>query len=559
MNFELSPNPDGALSPAPGFRRLDGLPPWVIVVLVLFLIVRLYDVGVAPFLHLPASGKASAAPAKGGDVDDELMQDPLETDLEAKTAFAQTLSQPGTVVKPDAKALRQALQSAEHLQQESDNSPGAARRVILLRALLNAAAPGKDALPPLAVGKNGLAPLDAFGRALPPDLPAPDRSRYAAEARLWQTVFQGGSLSPHQIADVAAQIRRLPNLRWWQNPALIALYTEQGDLAEAGRYARVARDSALPSILPFGALMLARLGFILLGLVLLIYFVVRRVQKEDLPPGAAPPSDLWPTVPEPIPFAQRRLGAGDLMGVFVLYLLSREVIGVLLTGFSGFGVPRLLHFPGLLAPFRPALDRMSATDRTTAGIVLELAVYLLSAMPPFVLLWTLARRRGASLADEIGWTNCRLGLNLLYGAGGFAVASALMLPVMLIGRVLFRHAPDPSNPVIPQLVGTSGVWGPLLLVLLASFGAPIVEELLFRGVFYQAAKLRLGVWPAIVLTGLVFGFVHPVGIAEMLAIGTLGGVFAWMAETRKSLVPSMFAHFLQNFTTTLLLLSVLSG
>jgi membrane protease YdiL (CAAX protease family) len=134
-----------------------------------------------------------------------------------------------------------------------------------------------------------------------------------------------------------------------------------------------------------------------------------------------------------------------------------------------------------------------------------------------------------------------------------------MLPVIWLGQWLFRHAPDPSNPVIPQLVGTSGFWGPFLLLLLASVAAPIVEEVLFRGVFYNAAKMRLGVWPAIVLTGFVFGFVHPVGIAEMLAIGTLGGVFAWMAETRKSLAPSMFAHFLQNFTTTVLLLSVLSG
>ena len=134
-----------------------------------------------------------------------------------------------------------------------------------------------------------------------------------------------------------------------------------------------------------------------------------------------------------------------------------------------------------------------------------------------------------------------------------------MIPVILIGRVVFRHAPDPSNPAISQLVGTSGLWGPLMLVALASLAAPVVEELLFRGVFYPAAKLRLGVWPAIVLTGFVFGIVHPVGLAEMLAIGTLGGVFAWMAETRKSLAPSMFAHFLQNFTTTLLLLSVLSG
>jgi len=134
-----------------------------------------------------------------------------------------------------------------------------------------------------------------------------------------------------------------------------------------------------------------------------------------------------------------------------------------------------------------------------------------------------------------------------------------MVPAAILGRALFRHAPDPSNPAIPQLVGSPSLGTTLLLVALASAAAPVVEELLFRGVFYQAARLKLGVWPAIVVTGLVFGFVHPVGIVEMLAIAVLGGVFAWMAETRQSLLPSMAAHCLQNLTTTLLLLLILAG
>lgn len=546
-------------SPAspPDVRR-DRLPFWVAVLLALFLLVRLYDVGVAPFLGHKSS-KTAAAQVKSSDVDDASMQDLLEADLQSKMAFLQASGKSGSVVHPDLHSLRAALSAAESLQQESGNSPGAARRLILIRALIGIAAPGSKNSPPLAADKHGLAPLDAFGSALPADLAPPDRIRYAAEARLWQTVFQGGALSPHQIAAAAAQIRHIPNIRWWQNPALIALYTQQGDLSEANRYAQQARDDALPSILPFGLLMLIRIGLTLLGIVLLLYFVIRAAQRRNQAPDSPPPADLWPTVPEAIPASERKLGAGDLMGIFVVYLLARAVIGFLLTGFSGFDIKWLPHFEGLLAPYRPALDRMPSSERMTVGIILESAVYLLSAVPPFILLWTLARRRGACLADELGWTRRHLGQNLLYGVGGFAIASALILPVSLIARWLFRAAPDPSNPVIPQLINTSGFWGPFLLIALASFGAPIVEELLFRGVFYNSVKLLFGVWPGIILTGLIFGFVHPVGIAEMLAIGTLGGVFAWMAETRKSLAPSMFAHFLQNFTTTLLLLAILSG
>lgn len=539
--------------------RRDRLSPWVIALLVLFLGRQLYDVGLAPLfsravLHKPVT---AATQTQGNGLDDDAMQDLIQVDLQTKAAYLSSLARPEGPSHLDPQALRSALKSAEQLQRESGNSPSAARRLLLLRSLLP---PGRGAVPPLAVGKGGLDPLAAFGSSLPPDIPPQEKARYAAEGQLWRTVFQGGRLSPGQRADAEARIRRLPNIRWWAYPALQALATGQGDDAGARRYATQARDKALPSVALFGVIGLVRFGFILLGALMLLYLFIRWLAGRGDPHGKPLP-DLWPTLPPAIPDAQRRLGAGDLMGVFVLYLLTREVISIAL---GGLDVPRWFHvphahLPGLLDPFRPRLAQMPAAQRTTVGIVLETVVYLLSALPPILVLCAMARRRGASLADEIGWTRRRLGVNLLYGAGGFAVASFLMIVVAFPARWIFRHAPDPSNPVIPQLIGTTGFWAPFLLVLLASVGAPLVEEFLFRGVLYQAARLRLGVWPAIIVSGLIFGFVHPVGIASMLAIATLGGVFAWMAETRKSLAPSMLAHFLQNFTTTILLLSVLGS
>lgn len=551
-------NSDNSDSPAaPSFRRQDNLPRWVVALLVIFLVMRVYDVCIYPLLT--HSSHKSQAAAKAGGLDDEAMQDWIQTDLQAKYAFVLAHSKPATVVHPDGKSLQDALKAAERLQKETGNSPGAARRVILLRALVDIAMPGDKNVPPLAIGKNKLAPLDAFGAALPADLDAADKARYAGEARLWRTVFEGGKLTSSQIGEAAAKISRLPNIRWWRSPALMALYNQQNDSAKSNSYAMQARADAVPSLVPFGLLGALRIGLILLGIALLLYFAYRARQRRKLPPGAALKSDLWPTVPERIPLSERRLGAGDLMGVFVLYLVTRAVIEFLLTGASGFDVKGLPHFAGLLAPFHGTLQKMPSSDRMTAEIVLESIVYLLSAVPPFIMLWTLARQRGANLGDELGWTSRNLGANLLYGIGGFGIASALILPVSAIARQIFQYAPDPSNPVIPQLANTSGFWGPFLLIALASIGAPIIEELLFRGVFYNSAKMLIGVWPAIVLTGLVFGFIHPVGIAEMFAIATLGGVFAWMAETRKSLAPSMLGHFLLNSTSTLLLLSVLSG
>lgn len=532
----------GADAPMPRHpARRDSLPWWVIGLLAVFAVLRLVDAATAPQQSSHVGSRL--AQKADGSLDSSSMQDLIQADFKAKTAYALSFGTsltPGAVVHPDVSSLQDALKAAETLLSES-HTPGAARRVILLRALL-----AQRTVPPLAA-VHGFAPLDAFTVALPSDLPAPDKARYGAEGRLWQTVFEGGRLSPNQISAAAAQIRALPGIRWWRNPALQSLYQAQGDLSEAARYARAAQSDALPSLGPFSALLLFRLGMILLGVAWLLYFLVRP-KNED--------AGLWPTVPAALPDSERRLGAGDLMAVFVVFLVAREVIGWTLIGI---GIPHRFHINGLLTPYLPALKAMPAAQRTTVSVALEAAVYILSAVPPIVYLWAMARARGASLAREIGWQARPAGVNLLYGVGGFGVASALMLPAAIIGRVVFRHAPDPSNPAIPQLVQASGLGTILLLVLLASLAAPLVEELLFRGVLYQAARLKLGVWPAIIITGLVFGFVHPVGIAEMLAIAVLGGVFAWMAETRKSLLPSMFAHCLQNLSTTLLLLFILAG
>ncbi|MBV9849623.1 MAG: CPBP family intramembrane metalloprotease [Armatimonadetes bacterium] len=544
---EAWPEPPTGPPPAPASARRDALPPWVIVLLVFFFGLRVVEVASESRGSPAGAHHLSAGSEKS--VDTDSMQDLIEADLQAKAAYASSLPRP--VARPETKALRGALKAAEELEAETDNAPGAARRVILLRALL-----GQQ--PPLAAGKNGLDPLAAFTTALPAETPPVDRARYAAEGHLWQAAFGKQPLTPHQMDALAAQIRAVPNIRWWQWPALSSLYARQGDLSEANRYALEARSRALLPLAGTGAMTLIRVGLGLAGGLLLIYFGLKAAgvfRGGETQPGL----DLWPTLPERLYLSERRLGAGDLMAVFVLYLVAREVIGLLLTGFSGFGTPHLLGFPGLLAPFESAIKRMPALRRNELGVLLEAVTYLLAAVPPVAYLRSLARRRGASLADELGWSRRALWPNVAYGVAGYALALPIMLAVSLAAPRLFRHAPSPSNPVIPQLVNTSGWWATALLIGLASVAAPLVEELLFRGVFYNAAKLRLGAWPAIILTGLVFGFVHPVGVAEMLAIAVLGGVFAWMAETRKSLVPSITGHFINNFTSTLLLLFVLSG
>jgi membrane protease YdiL (CAAX protease family) len=87
----------------------------------------------------------------------------------------------------------------------------------------------------------------------------------------------------------------------------------------------------------------------------------------------------------------------------------------------------------------------------------------------------------------------------------------------------------------PMVVGASVV-----------IGAPIYEELLFRGVMYEGIRRgRLGHWGAIVGTGLLFAGFHgdPLHIAGVLILGVY---MSWVRWATGSLFTSMGAHFLNN-------------
>lgn len=75
-------------------------------------------------------------------------------------------------------------------------------------------------------------------------------------------------------------------------------------------------------------------------------------------------------------------------------------------------------------------------------------------------------------------------------------------------------------------------------------GAPLAEELLFRGYLHGLLRGWLGPWPAIGAGALLFGLLH--GLDYALPIAALGVFFGWLRERSGSLLPSMVAHGLHN-------------
>ena len=194
------------------------------------------------------------------------------------------------------------------------------------------------------------------------------------------------------------------------------------------------------------------------------------------------------------------------------------------------------------------------------------------------LLW--ARVRGVAWSQmqrDIGWhRGAGICKELLWGVVGYATT----LPILGIGVLLtmllfaiqsaFSHG-DPlggtgggSHPIIVDIA--EGGWQVrILLLVLASIAAPIVEETMFRGVLYRQlrsvsprANLFLSIAGSVFLTSFLFAAIHPQGWVAIPALMGIAIGMNLMREWRGTILPSMVVHGVSNGLVMTMVLVLLS-
>ncbi len=101
------------------------------------------------------------------------------------------------------------------------------------------------------------------------------------------------------------------------------------------------------------------------------------------------------------------------------------------------------------------------------------------------------------------------------------------------------------------------------LIVLATFVAPIAEELLFRATLFRYLRTRVPRWIALLLPGAIFAALHVTwsnldGLASFLPLVTLAVVFSLAYERTSRIGTAMIAHALFNLHTVVLVLSGLT-
>lgn len=139
------------------------------------------------------------------------------------------------------------------------------------------------------------------------------------------------------------------------------------------------------------------------------------------------------------------------------------------------------------------------------------------------------------------WRHVALGAGV--GVAGFILAT--VVPELI--RQWVGIPPPPRQQILDEVAtGGSGIW---VLVVTVVVLAPVVEEVVFRGLLFQVLRRRTGLWPGVLVSSLTFAIVHLELIDRPLSLGALfvlGAWLAWALHRTGSLVVPVTAHALFN-------------
>jgi uncharacterized protein len=186
----------------------------------------------------------------------------------------------------------------------------------------------------------------------------------------------------------------------------------------------------------------------------------------------------------------------------------------------------------------------SAFDYKRAGLAtLVFYTLLFSGMAGASI--AVSRRYGTrSIVRDFGWRLRTIDL----GWGMVALVASIVARVVF--ALIVRVDQGPADDLRDGLLKHHDVLAVFLVAALV--GAPLFEELVFRGVIQRGLTKLTGRYVAIVAQGVLFGFYHVVGAFDLVSVfyvGTLsviGVVFGVAADRTGRLGPGMVAHFLSN-------------
>ena len=162
--------------------------------------------------------------------------------------------------------------------------------------------------------------------------------------------------------------------------------------------------------------------------------------------------------------------------------------------------------------------------------------FLLIALPAIIYV----KIKGASVKKELRFN--RLGLiDALLVIVAFIAAYFVAIFINLIAEILISMI---GNLIVPDIPFAKNPGEYLVLLLIIAGSAGICEEILFRGFMLRSYE-KLGMWPNIIITALLFSILH-LNIQNIAAPFFLGIILGFVVYKTNSIFAGIIGHFMNN-------------
>jgi membrane protease YdiL (CAAX protease family) len=249
------------------------------------------------------------------------------------------------------------------------------------------------------------------------------------------------------------------------------------------------------------------------------------VAEPDLVPGTPATGDGAAAAPLPEP----RWGFGDAAIGFVVALVLSFVSASIVLAITG----------------EDDTDGLSITWMTVANTGLW-AGLVGSA-------WFVTRRKGNGLVRDLGLRiEARdVPVGVFWGLlSQLVIVPLIYVPIIQFTSITWDDVSEPARDLSDRASGPVGV---AVLVFFVAICAPICEEIFYRGLVLRSLERSIGVWPGIVLTGVIFGAAHLQPI-QFLPLAVFGGILSWLVIRSGRLGVSIAAHMTFNTIAVVTLL-----
>jgi len=256
----------------------------------------------------------------------------------------------------------------------------------------------------------------------------------------------------------------------------------------------------------------------------------RPVRRPVVPMGGGPPPGGGGLFAPPFP----PWGIWEALLVLALFTVSQVAAALAIGALASTLVPAADHQAPLLVRFA-----------VPSGLVVSHTVGWLAAS------WLVTRRHGLSFADglRLRAVGARLLVRALLAGMGFQI-------LVMAVEVQVPPPPDFSSPI--EMFLEAGAWALALLFVVAIVMAPLLEEVLFRGLLFPALRRRFRFSTAAVAVSLLFTALHVTQTGTywpaIAGIALCGFLLAWWRERTGSLWPPVAFHAGFNLTAFLPLL-----